>query len=144
MPTLELFIMPILITEDQMPFLNYEDFEDYDKMTRTNSEMLRMRDMSAPKAGASIHEKLVHAYIGRRPAEPALHIQRTLDQFQNPLLAYTAHYDADQVAYRYSRYEGLPKPKILTVDQLWLWTDGGLRAVFPLVKFFCLTSVQRQ
>ncbi|KAH7356037.1 hypothetical protein BKA66DRAFT_474379 [Pyrenochaeta sp. MPI-SDFR-AT-0127] len=68
--------------------------------------------------GVSRHEKLILAYIN----EPLpLHVRRTLDQF--------IHYnlpgdkirarDRDQVLWRHTQHD--TNPRILMVDQLWLW-----------------------
>lgn len=75
-------------------------------------------------------EKLANAYLhasgedGRWP-KPPLSFPQTLDEFLNPQA--TSMRDLDQVVIRYatSRREVMDR-RVLMVDQLWLWTDGGL------------------
>ena len=75
---------------------------------------------------------LIHAYL----LEPSpLHPRRTLDQFYYPT-SNTSSRDQDQVVYRYYRKHSLSEPKILMIDQLWLWIlDTGLIAA-PYFDFF--------
>ncbi|KUI59766.1 hypothetical protein VP1G_07029 [Cytospora mali] len=52
-------------------------------------------------------------------SEPPLHIRRTLDQAYFPNLKDTSERDRDQVVYRATRKPF--RPRVVMVDQLWLW-----------------------
>ena len=53
--------------------------------------------------------------------DPPLHIRRTLDQFYFHTLEDTRVRDSDQVVHRGTRALRDGTPKIIMVDQLWLW-----------------------
>jgi hypothetical protein len=90
--------------------------------------------------GVSRHEKLVLAYIN----EPLpLHVRRTLDQFLYETLPddRIRIRDLDQVLWRHTQQD--TEPRILMVDQLWLWliddpSNPGTRREIPETPF--LTS----
>jgi hypothetical protein len=56
-----------------------------------------------------------------------VHIRRTLDQSYYWTLKDTKHRDCDQVVYRDTEKKDPASPKIVMVDQLWLWVlDGSM------------------
>ena len=62
---------------------------------------------------------LIRAYLNH---DQPLHIRRTLDQFYYYMLEDTARRDKVQVVDRWARRElNDQDPKVLMVDQLWLW-----------------------
>jgi hypothetical protein len=62
---------------------------------------------------------LIRAYLNSK----GLHVRRTLDQSHYPMLPSTEERDGDQILLK----RGSKKdPKIVMVDQLWLWIYGGV------------------
>jgi hypothetical protein len=103
---------------EQMPYLHYEAHSRYEDMTKIISK----RPDKASRQETHITERILHSYLR---ADYPLHPRRTLDQFYyNPLD--TRQRDSDQVVYRYTKATS-ETPKMLMVDQLWLWilNDGS-------------------
>ncbi|KAF2101365.1 hypothetical protein NA57DRAFT_72808 [Rhizodiscina lignyota] len=78
----------------------------------------------------NMQEKLLRYYI---PGKPWLHVRRTLDQSYYVFLKETEARDRDQVVERYSRKMSWPEPRVLMVDQLWLWilNENVVLTCFP-------------
>ena len=119
-----------------MPFLSCETFESFGKMT---AAIQNLQDLRSPPNGSeiSLQERLAKAYMsasnpGRRWSDPPLRIQRTLDQFLDPLMEDTRNKDFDQVVLRTAHQaaqgstQAHTKGTLVVVDQLLLWTDGSL------------------
>ena len=119
-----------------MPFLSYETFESFGKMT---AAIQNLQDLGSPPSGSeiSLQERLAKAYMsasnpGRRWRDPPLRIQRTLDQFLDPLMEDTRNKDFDQLVLRAARQatqgltRGHTEGTLAVVDQMLLWTDGSL------------------
>lgn len=73
-------------------------------------------------------DEKIHRY--HIPGRSLLHMRRTLDQSYYPTLQDTHLRDQDQVVERYSRKQQgnyWTEPRVLMVDQLWLWVLGGRR-----------------
>jgi hypothetical protein len=77
-------------------------------------------------------EKLILAYFSNKPHPPKLHVRRTLDQYYYHMLKDTKARDGDQVVYRWAHLAELmgesADPKVLMVDQLWLWIVDGSKS----------------
>jgi hypothetical protein len=87
--------------------------------------MKRRRDLLA-MADADADERLLRKHLG---SERPVHIRRTLDQSYYWTLKDTQRRDRDQVVYRATnRPDQVPRtPRIVMVDQLWLWIlDGSM------------------
>lgn len=80
----------------------------------------------------SMKQRLEEAYLhGREDAED-LHLACTLDQSYYTSLRHPRDRARDQVVYRFDRQAGRP-PKILMVNQLWLWKiDKSVSLTFRL------------
>lgn len=84
---------------------------------------LQVAEVSALPCKAD--EKILRYHI---PGRSGLHMRRTLDQSYHPTLQETCIRDQDQVVERYSRKQqgnSWTEPRVLMVDQLWLWVLGG-------------------
>jgi hypothetical protein len=77
-------------------------------------------------------EKLISAYLSKNDDDPKLHVRRTLDQYYYHMLKDTKARDNDQVVYRWAKLaklvQKIPDPKVLMVDQLWLWIVDGSKS----------------
>ena len=103
----------LCLLRSKMPYLHYENHAMYKDMAKVVSDL--------PEQSSHITDRVVCSYL---QAEYPLHPRRTLDQFYyNPLD--TQQRDDDQVVYRYTR--SISEPKMMMVDQLWLWllNDGS-------------------
>jgi hypothetical protein len=107
-----------------------------------------VRDSSASSSRQSFHritdrgygsthefsndEKLILAYLSKNDDLPKLHVRRTLDQYYYHMLKDTKARDNDQVVYRWAKLaklvQRIPDPKVLMVDQLWLWIVDGSKS----------------
>lgn len=61
-----------------------------------------------------------------------IHIRRTLDQFGLWFQDNTLTRDRDQVVYRDTR--DTLSPKVIMVDQLWIWVLDGSRSLYWLLE----------
>ncbi|OHE99308.1 ankyrin repeat and protein kinase domain-containing protein [Colletotrichum orchidophilum] len=75
----------------------------------------------APPTG-NLHEYLIRGYFD--PGKQGIRPRRTLDQYVYAHIETTSHRDDDQVVYRYTKTGLASDPKIIMVDQLWLWILG--------------------
>jgi hypothetical protein len=118
-----------------MPFIHWETdiarlqqhyiMSDVDKQVKSNTAYTDAEISSLP---CSIDEKLLRKYLRHRPP---MHVRRTLDQSYHYTLDDTKLRDRDQVVLRYARKkisqdDGRISPRVLMVDQCWLWVIGGM------------------
>ncbi|KAL0929893.1 ankyrin repeat and protein kinase domain-containing protein [Colletotrichum truncatum] len=86
-----------------------------------------------PLPPQNLHEYLIRGYLS--PGKQGFQPRRTLDQYVYGHIETTSHRDDDQVVYRYTSSQLLPDPKIIMVDQLWLWVLGDGITSYDLGKF---------
>lgn len=117
-----------------MPFIHWETdlarlqqhyiMSDVDKQVKSNTVYT---DEELSRLPCSIDEKLLRKYLRHGPP---MHVRRTLDQSYHYTLDDTKLRDRDQVVLRYARKkvpqgDGTISPRVLMVDQCWLWVIGG-------------------
>jgi Mg2+ and Co2+ transporter CorA len=110
-----------------MPYLHFETNQKCQEMQRAvkQAEMMKSplsRQLSRAK---TFDEMLIRAHL--TSSTVSLHIRRTLDQSYYHNID-TKWRDLDQVVYRYqlkdTNPDDSPDPKIVMVDQLWMWVLG--------------------
>jgi len=121
------------IVEEDSSVSSYTTSYFTDTESASDSTSSGSRRRSARKTrDVSDDATLIRAYL---PHDKPLHIRRTLDQFYYYMLEDTTIRDNDQVVDRWARQKlGKNNPRILMVDQLWLWiiNDGKIYALgFP-------------
>lgn len=115
-----------------MPFIHWETdiarlqqhyiMSDVDDHVKTGK---LFTDVEIGQLPCSIDEKLLRTYLWH---PSPVHIRRTLDQSFHYTLDDTKARDRDQVVLRYARQnysEGRTSPRVLMVDQCWLWVIGS-------------------
>lgn len=108
-----------------MPYLHFETKQRQTEMQEAirRAEMLRSPTRNLAKA-STFDEMLIRAHLSTSTV--SLHVRRTLDQsFYHNID--TGGRDEDQVVYRYQTKGRSPDecdPKIVMVDQLWMWILG--------------------
>ncbi|EPE30724.1 Ankyrin repeat-containing protein [Glarea lozoyensis ATCC 20868] len=121
---------PLMLKENVytfMPYLHFETNQKCQEMQRAVKQAEMMRS-SAPRnlsRAKTFDEMLIRAHL--TSSTVSLHIRRTLDQsFYHNID--TKWRDLDQVVYRYQLKDTEPNepcdPKIVMVDQLWMWVLG--------------------
>lgn len=110
-----------------MPYLHFETHRRRQEMQEAINRAESLHSSYSPfiKKAATYDEMLIRAHLNTSTV--SLHVRRTLDQsFYHNID--TQSRDADQVVYRYQTKAkpGDPNidPKILMVDQLWMWILG--------------------
>ncbi|KAI0161221.1 hypothetical protein GGR57DRAFT_518430 [Xylariaceae sp. FL1272] len=109
-----------------VPFIHFETLERQRKMNATIARAQRGGDRSP---ASSPDAALVQGYLGN---ERPLHVRRTLDQYYyTDLMQSMANStrDSDQVVTRFARTSHM-EPKLLMVDQLWLYVIGEVISCF--------------
>lgn len=90
----------------------------------TATSSMRVADTDIANTDKNLHEHLIQGYLMARPSqEPSLQLRQTLDQYLYSHLESTSQRDEDQVVYRFTK--GEPIPKMFMVDQLWMWILGN-------------------
>ena len=90
----------------------------------TETSNVRLADSDVVSTDKNLHEHLIQGYLATRPSrEPSLQLRQTLDQYLYSHLESTSQRDEDQVVYRFTK--GEPIPKMFMVDQLWMWILGN-------------------
>ncbi|RDL32991.1 Ankyrin repeat-containing protein [Venustampulla echinocandica] len=110
-----------------MPYLHFETNERCQQMQAAikRAETLKSPFYPSLTKSTTYDEMLIRAHLASSTV--SLHVRRTLDQsFYHNI---DTHYrDQDQVVYRYQLKEKAPEescdPKIVMVDQLWMWVLG--------------------
>jgi hypothetical protein len=111
-----------------MPYLHFESSRRREEMQEAIKRAETLRSPLSRKLGkaSTFDEMLIRAHLATSTV--SLHVRRTLDQsFYHNID--TASRDQDQVVYRYQlrgKCQDDPDvdPKIVMVDQLWLWILG--------------------
>jgi hypothetical protein len=111
-----------------MPYLHFESSRRRQEMQEAIKRAETLRSPLCRKLGkaSTFDEMLIRAHLATSTV--SLHVRRTLDQsFYHNID--TASRDQDQVVYRYqlkgkSQDDPDVDPKIVMVDQLWLWILG--------------------
>ncbi len=111
-----------------MPYLHFESSRRRQEMQEAIKRAETLRSPLSRKLGkaSTFDEMLIRAHLATSTV--SLHVRRTLDQsFYHNID--TASRDQDQVVYRYqlkgkSQDDPDVDPKIVMVDQLWLWILG--------------------
>ncbi|KAH8679781.1 ankyrin [Tricladium varicosporioides] len=110
-----------------MPYCHYETSERCQEMKQAikMAETLRSPYCRALQKAKTYDEMLIRAHLAT--SNVSLHVRRTLDQsFYHNIDTY--YRDQDQVVYRYQTKgkdpDDCPEPKIMMVDQLWMWVLG--------------------
>ncbi|KAJ5037252.1 uncharacterized protein L3040_007429 [Drepanopeziza brunnea f. sp. 'multigermtubi'] len=111
-----------------MPYLHFESTRRRQEMQEAieRAEALRLPLCQYPGKPATYDEMLIRAHLATSTA--SLHVRRTLDQFFYHNID-TKSRDQDQVVYRYQlkgkdQKDSEVDPKIVMVDQLWMWVLG--------------------
>jgi hypothetical protein len=98
-----------------MPFIQQDTFHQTPQIgfvvKQNNISQSKSTATHGPETGVS---QTMQTY-------PDLHVRRTLDQYYYTTLKDTEERDKDQVIYRELRRRKAEEPKIIVVDQLWLW-----------------------
>jgi hypothetical protein len=89
-------------------------------------------DFDASEPSESPDASLIRAYLQK---SKGLHVRRTLDQWRYSMLSSTEERDMDQILSKYGKDKS--SPKVVMVDQLWLWMSNGM---FP-IKYFLQRSM---
>lgn len=105
----------------------------YSRASSSQQPSHRIMDQDSDHAHErSNDEKLISAYLSNKDDPPKLHVRRTLDQYYYHMLKDTKARDSDQVVYRWAKLAKLVQkiadPKVLMVDQLWLWIVDGSKS----------------
>lgn len=109
-----------------MPYLHFESTRRRQEMQQAIKRAEILRSPPCPYLGkaSTYDEMLIRAHLATSTA--SLHVRRTLDQsFYHNID--TESRDEDQVVYRYQlkdRAKEEVDPKIVMVDQLWMWILG--------------------
>ncbi|CZT51947.1 related to ankyrin repeat protein [Rhynchosporium secalis] len=111
-----------------MPYLHFESTRRRQEMQQAIKRAEKMRSPLCPYLGKAqtYDEMLIRAHLAT--SNVSLHVRRTLDQFFYHNID-TESRDQDQVVYRY-QLKGKEHedpdldPKIVMVDQLWMWVLG--------------------
>ncbi|KAL2063410.1 hypothetical protein VTL71DRAFT_5215 [Oculimacula yallundae] len=111
-----------------MPYLHFESTRRRQEMQEAIKRAENMRSPLCPYLGKAqtYDEMLIRAHLAT--SNVSLHVRRTLDQFFYHNID-TESRDQDQVVYRYQlkgkdREDPDVDPKIVMVDQLWMWVLG--------------------
>jgi len=111
-----------------MPYLHFESTRRRQEMQEAIKRAENMRSPLCPNLGKArtYDEMLIRAHLATSTV--SLHVRRTLDQFFYHNID-TESRDQDQVVYRYQLkgkdHEDIEiDPKIVMVDQLWMWILG--------------------
>ncbi|CAL3973628.1 unnamed protein product [Diplocarpon coronariae] len=111
-----------------MPYLHFESTRRRQEMQEAieRAEAMRLPLCQYPGKSATHDEMLIRAHLATSTV--SLHVRRTLDQFFYHNID-TKSRDQDQVVYRYQlkskdQVESDLDPKIVMVDQLWMWVLG--------------------
>lgn len=89
----------------------------------TGRRRLNAQEIAAALPSCTGFEKMIRYHsLGR----PGLSMRQTLDQFYYQTLDSIDRRNQDQVVERYTRKKNWPdhEPRVLVVDQLWLWILG--------------------
>lgn len=121
----------------QLPFLNVETSKNRKKMSKVidQAENVFREDPSTywerdndqydfdtdHELEESPDECLIRAYL---KTPKSLHVRRTLDQFHYSMLPSTEERDVDQFLLKHSSDQ--TRPKVVMVDQLWIWMFDGM------------------
>ncbi|PBP25883.1 ankyrin repeat and protein kinase domain containing protein 1 [Diplocarpon rosae] len=112
-----------------MPYLHFESTRRRQEMQEAieRAEAMRLPLCQPPGKSTTYDEMLIRAHLATSTV--SLHVRRTLDQFFYHNID-TKSRDQDQVVYRYQlkskdQVESDLDPKIVMVDQLWMWVLGG-------------------
>jgi Mg2+ and Co2+ transporter CorA len=110
-----------------MPYLHFETNQRIQEMKDAihRAELMRSPDRPRLLKARTCDEMLIRAHLASSTV--SLHVRRTLDQsFYHNID--TKIRDQDQVVYRYQTKDPSPSdivdPKIVMVDQLWMWVLG--------------------
>lgn len=120
------FLMPVIHWETDIARLQqHYVMADVDKQVKSDNILTDAEIHDLP---CSIDEKLLRKYSRH---QPPLHVRRTLDQSYHPTLDDTKLRDRDQVVLRDARKKisqgyGSIVPRVLMVDQCWLWVIGSM------------------
>ena len=117
--------MPIIHWETDIARLQqHYIISDIDKQGKSGKVIT---DSEINRLPCSIDEKLLRKYIRHTPP---MHVRRTLDQSYHFTLNDTKLRDRDQVVLRYAReisqIDESIVPRVLMVDQCWLWVVGSM------------------
>jgi len=117
--------MPIIHWETDIARLQqHYIISDIDKQAKSGKVYT---DRDIHRLPCSIDEKVLRKYIRHNPP---MHVRRTLDQSYHFTLNDTKLRDRDQVVLRYAReisqVDKSIVPRVLMVDQCWLWVVGSM------------------
>ena len=118
--------MPVIHWETDIARLQqYYIMSDIDTQLKSDTALTEEEINRLP---CSIDEKLLRRYLRH---ESPMHVRRTLDQAYYYTLDDTQIRDRDQVVLRYARKKisegnGGVCPRVLMVDQCWLWVIGSM------------------